>query len=81
MTHEVLALGKGSSPTKMVQVINECLTFLSFYIYAPECYSESEHDDPEITETPPPPYTAQPLPPHLVCITVISLFPVTKQRA
>uniref|UniRef100_A0A7M4FKM1 Interaction protein for cytohesin exchange factors 1 n=1 Tax=Crocodylus porosus TaxID=8502 RepID=A0A7M4FKM1_CROPO len=43
----------------MVQVINECLTFLSFYIYAPECYSESEHDDPEITETPPPPYTAQ----------------------
>ncbi|XP_019405598.1 PREDICTED: interactor protein for cytohesin exchange factors 1 isoform X1 [Crocodylus porosus] len=29
-----------------------------------ECYSESEHDDPEITETPPPPYTAQPLPPH-----------------
>nr|XP_009675290.1 PREDICTED: interactor protein for cytohesin exchange factors 1 isoform X1 [Struthio camelus australis] len=30
-----------------------------------ECYSESEHDDPEITDTPPPPYTAQPPPPHL----------------
>ncbi|NXA53675.1 ICEF1 protein, partial [Nothocercus julius] len=30
-----------------------------------ECYSESEHDDPEITDTPPPPYTAQPAPPHL----------------
>ncbi|NXN12869.1 ICEF1 protein, partial [Indicator maculatus] len=29
-----------------------------------ECYSESEHDDPEITDTPPPPYTAEPpLPP------------------
>ncbi|XP_059697935.1 interactor protein for cytohesin exchange factors 1 isoform X4 [Haemorhous mexicanus] len=29
-----------------------------------ECYSESEHDDPEITDTPPPPYTVQtpPLP-------------------
>ncbi|NXL83349.1 ICEF1 protein, partial [Alectura lathami] len=27
-----------------------------------ECYSESEHDDPEITDTPPPPYMAQP--PH-----------------
>ncbi|NXU58785.1 ICEF1 protein, partial [Turnix velox] len=25
-----------------------------------ECYSESEHDDPEITDTPPPPYTDQP---------------------
>ncbi|XP_074846458.1 interactor protein for cytohesin exchange factors 1 isoform X2 [Carettochelys insculpta] len=32
-----------------------------------ECYSESEHEDPEIAaETPPPPYTAQPPPPHLV---------------
>ncbi|KAM9656053.1 interactor protein for cytohesin exchange factors 1 isoform 5-T9 [Morphnus guianensis] len=28
-----------------------------------ECYSESEHDDPEITDTPPPPYTVQPPPP------------------
>ncbi|XP_068007709.1 interactor protein for cytohesin exchange factors 1 isoform X2 [Melanerpes formicivorus] len=29
-----------------------------------ECYSESEHDDPEITDTPPPPYTVElPLPP------------------
>ncbi|NXS09256.1 ICEF1 protein, partial [Neodrepanis coruscans] len=29
-----------------------------------ECYSESEHDDPEITDTPPPPYTVQtPAPP------------------
>ncbi|NXH20244.1 ICEF1 protein, partial [Bucco capensis] len=25
-----------------------------------ECYSESEQDDPEITDTPPPPYTVQP---------------------
>ncbi|XP_010203470.1 interactor protein for cytohesin exchange factors 1 isoform X2 [Colius striatus] len=25
-----------------------------------ECYSESEHEDPEITDTPPPPYTVQP---------------------
>nr|XP_014425006.1 interactor protein for cytohesin exchange factors 1 isoform X2 [Pelodiscus sinensis] len=32
-----------------------------------ECYSESEHEDPEITaETPPPPYTAQPQPPQLI---------------
>ncbi|NXD68677.1 ICEF1 protein, partial [Eolophus roseicapillus] len=30
-----------------------------------ECYSESEHDDPEITDTPPPPYTVQPTPPPL----------------
>ncbi|NXF89005.1 ICEF1 protein, partial [Eubucco bourcierii] len=30
-----------------------------------ECYSESEHDDPEITDTPPPPYTVQPPPPPL----------------
>ncbi|NWX84420.1 ICEF1 protein, partial [Nothoprocta ornata] len=30
-----------------------------------ECYSESEHDDPEITDTPPPPYTSQPAPPPL----------------
>ncbi|KAJ7402465.1 CNKSR family member 3 [Pitangus sulphuratus] len=30
-----------------------------------ECYSESEHDDPEITDTPPPPYTVQPSPPLL----------------
>ncbi|OXB83736.1 UNVERIFIED_CONTAM: hypothetical protein H355_013091, partial [Colinus virginianus] len=30
-----------------------------------ECYSESEHDDPEITDTPPPPYMAQPPPPQL----------------
>lgn len=30
-----------------------------------ECYSESEHDDPEITDTPPHPYAAQPPPPHL----------------
>ncbi|NXP48116.1 ICEF1 protein, partial [Heliornis fulica] len=30
---------------------------------ASECYSESEHDDPEITDTPPPPYTVQPSPP------------------
>ncbi|GAB0186843.1 interactor protein for cytohesin exchange factors 1 [Grus japonensis] len=28
-----------------------------------ECYSESEHDDPEITDTPPPPYKVQPSPP------------------
>ncbi|CAN8204033.1 unnamed protein product [Coccothraustes coccothraustes] len=28
-----------------------------------ECYSESEHDDPEITDTPPPPYTVQTPPP------------------
>ncbi|KAK2525771.1 Ipcef1 [Columba livia] len=27
-----------------------------------ECYSESEHDDPEITDTPPPPYAVQPPP-------------------
>ncbi|XP_064025508.1 interactor protein for cytohesin exchange factors 1 [Pogoniulus pusillus] len=31
-----------------------------------ECYSESEHDDPEITDTPPPPYTVQPPPPPLI---------------
>ncbi|KAM6323433.1 interactor protein for cytohesin exchange factors 1 [Aegotheles albertisi] len=31
-----------------------------------ECYSESEHDDPEITDTPPPPYTVQPPPPPLL---------------
>ncbi|KAH0622396.1 hypothetical protein JD844_024669 [Phrynosoma platyrhinos] len=31
-----------------------------------ECYSESEHEDPEInTETPPPPYSDQLLPPQL----------------
>ncbi|XP_061480165.1 interactor protein for cytohesin exchange factors 1 isoform X3 [Rhineura floridana] len=31
-----------------------------------ECYSESEHEDPEINvETPPPPYSDQPLLPHL----------------
>ncbi|XP_027310190.3 interactor protein for cytohesin exchange factors 1 isoform X1 [Anas platyrhynchos] len=30
-----------------------------------ECYSESEHDDPEITDTPPPPYMAQSQPPQL----------------
>ncbi|XP_021245062.1 interactor protein for cytohesin exchange factors 1 isoform X7 [Numida meleagris] len=30
-----------------------------------ECYSESEHDDPEITDTPPPSYVAEPPPPHL----------------
>ncbi|XP_066471903.1 interactor protein for cytohesin exchange factors 1 isoform X2 [Tiliqua scincoides] len=31
-----------------------------------ECYSESEHEDPEISvETPPPPYSDQPLPLHL----------------
>ncbi|KAF4796331.1 Interactor protein for cytohesin exchange factor 1 [Turdus rufiventris] len=28
-----------------------------------ECYSESEHEDPEITDTPPPPYRAQTPPP------------------
>ncbi|RMC12920.1 hypothetical protein DUI87_10447 [Hirundo rustica rustica] len=28
-----------------------------------ECYSESEHDDPEITDTPPPPYRVQTPPP------------------
>uniref|UniRef100_A0A8C5TAX4 PH domain-containing protein n=1 Tax=Malurus cyaneus samueli TaxID=2593467 RepID=A0A8C5TAX4_9PASS len=31
-----------------------------------ECYSESEHDDPEITDTPPPPYTVQTPPPPSV---------------
>ncbi|XP_032039770.1 interactor protein for cytohesin exchange factors 1 isoform X2 [Aythya fuligula] len=31
-----------------------------------ECYSESEHDDPEITDTPPPPYMAQSQPPQLI---------------
>ncbi|XP_042665266.1 interactor protein for cytohesin exchange factors 1 isoform X2 [Centrocercus urophasianus] len=30
-----------------------------------ECYSESEHDDPEITDTLPPSYVAQPPPPQL----------------
>ncbi|NWS72895.1 ICEF1 protein, partial [Crotophaga sulcirostris] len=30
-----------------------------------ECYSESEHDDPEITDTPPPPHAVQPPPPPL----------------
>lgn len=39
-------------------------------MFASECYSESEHDDPEITDTPPPPYTVQPTPPPSVSVTV-----------
>ncbi|XP_031467670.1 interactor protein for cytohesin exchange factors 1 isoform X4 [Phasianus colchicus] len=31
-----------------------------------ECYSESEHDDPEITDTLPPSYMAQPPPPQMI---------------
>lgn len=46
---------------------------------ASECYSESEHDDPEITDTPPPPYTVQPPPPPSVSVAVISLFLVASQ--
>ncbi|XP_074000737.1 interactor protein for cytohesin exchange factors 1 [Numenius arquata] len=38
-----------------------------------ECYSESEHDDPEITDTPPPPYTVQPPP-----LSLTSLHPQLK---
>uniref|UniRef100_A0A8D0EU27 PH domain-containing protein n=1 Tax=Strix occidentalis caurina TaxID=311401 RepID=A0A8D0EU27_STROC len=34
------------------------LVSFSFFMSASECYSESEHDDPEITDTPPPPYTS-----------------------
>lgn len=39
-----------------------------------ECYSESEHDDPEITDTPPPPYMAQSQPPQLVSVILISFI-------
>lgn len=41
---------------------------------ASECYSESEHDDPEITDTLPPSYVAQPPPPQLVSITIIRFY-------
>lgn len=41
---------------------------------ASECYSESEHDEPEITDMPPTPYAVQPPPPSSVSVTVISLF-------
>lgn len=55
-----------------------CLTpFLfntSFSMSASECYSESEHDDPEITDTPPPPYMAQSQPPQLVSVILISFI-------
>lgn len=55
------------------------LWFCLFSMSASECYSESEHDDPEITDTPPPPYTVQPPPPPLVSVTAISLFLLGEQ--
>lgn len=45
-----------------------------FSMSASECYSESEHDDPEITDTLPPSYVAQPPPPQLVSITIIRFY-------
>lgn len=39
-----------------------------------ECYSESEHDDPEITDTPPPPYRVQTPPPPSVSAPVITFL-------
>lgn len=54
------------------------LWFCLFSVSASECYSESEHDDPEITDTPPPPYAVQP-PPLSVSVTVIRLFLVASQ--
>lgn len=53
-------------------VLTPC--FCSFSMSALECYSESEHDDPEITDTPPPPYMAQSQPPQLVSVTLISFI-------
>uniref|UniRef100_A0A663MDN5 PH domain-containing protein n=1 Tax=Athene cunicularia TaxID=194338 RepID=A0A663MDN5_ATHCN len=41
-----------------MNTVHLTLWFCSFLISASECYSESEHDDPEITDTPPPPYTS-----------------------
>ena len=55
------------------------ICFCSFSMSVSECYSESEHDDPEITDTPPPPYTVQPPPPPLVSVTVMSFFLVARQ--
>uniref|UniRef100_A0A8C7EHN8 Interaction protein for cytohesin exchange factors 1 n=1 Tax=Nothoprocta perdicaria TaxID=30464 RepID=A0A8C7EHN8_NOTPE len=40
--------------------MNTLTVSVHFSMSVPECYSESEHDDPEITDTPPPPYTSQP---------------------
>lgn len=53
-------------------VLTPC--FWSFSMSASECYSESEHDDPEITDTPPPPYMAQSQPPQLVSVILISFI-------
>lgn len=53
-------------------VLTPC--FCSFSMSASECYSESEHDDPEITDTPPPPYMAQSQPPQLVSVILISFI-------
>lgn len=44
-----------------------------------ECYSESEHDDPEITDTPPPPYRVQTPPPPSVSVPVITLLLVANR--
>uniref|UniRef100_A0A8C0FN24 PH domain-containing protein n=1 Tax=Bubo bubo TaxID=30461 RepID=A0A8C0FN24_BUBBB len=49
-----------------MNTVHLTLWFCSFFMSASECYSESEHDDPEITDTPPPPYTVQPPPPPSV---------------
>ncbi|XP_075780591.1 interactor protein for cytohesin exchange factors 1 isoform X2 [Pelodiscus sinensis] len=47
-----------------------------------ECYSESEHEDPEITaETPPPPYTAQPQPPQLVQQQPFLISPLSSEAS
>lgn len=55
------------------------LYFCSFSMSTSECYSESEHDDPEITDTPPPPYTVQTPPPPSVSVPVITLFLVASR--
>uniref|UniRef100_A0A8C3TGK0 PH domain-containing protein n=1 Tax=Chelydra serpentina TaxID=8475 RepID=A0A8C3TGK0_CHESE len=62
--------------------INGCLFFFPFYSFFLECYSESEHEDPEIAgETPPPPYTEQPPPPHLAQEQPLLISPLSSEAS
>ncbi|KAM6086459.1 interactor protein for cytohesin exchange factors 1 [Theristicus caerulescens] len=55
--------GRIPAPESQIWVEDKASHLSEHLEKAAECYSESEHDDPEITDTPPPPYTVQPPPP------------------